>query len=126
MTGQYTKRKTTEVDRALGKKIKQRRLEIDLSQDELARQLGITFQQIQKYEGGTNRVSVSRLLDICRVLKVKPGYFLDDAADLREDGGEESRFALDQSSMKLVRYFRKIDDSKLKQQLITFAKTLAE
>jgi transcriptional regulator with XRE-family HTH domain len=56
------------LDVAVGARVRLRRKEIGLSQDELARRVGITFQQIQKYEHGTNRISFSRLIEICEAL----------------------------------------------------------
>jgi transcriptional regulator with XRE-family HTH domain len=57
------------IDVGLGRRIRVRRRELGLNQDQLARQLGITFQQLQKYERGTNRVSFSRLVEIAQSLK---------------------------------------------------------
>ena len=71
------------VDVAVGKKIYNRRCELGLSMEKLASALGLTFQQIQKYEKGANRVSASRLYDISKVLGVGIDYFfadIDDAA----------------------------------------------
>lgn len=70
------------VDVAVGKKICERRNELGWSMEKLASALGLTFQQIQKYEKGTNRVSASRLYDISRVLGVAVDYFF---ADIDED-----------------------------------------
>lgn len=60
----------------VGKMIKKRRGLVGVSQEALADQIGITFQQVQKYERGSNRVSASRLCEISRVLKTNPQYFL--------------------------------------------------
>lgn len=59
-----SKGKPTETDKIFGENIRKRRAEIGMSQEKLAERLGITFQQVQKYERGINRVSVSRLIDI--------------------------------------------------------------
>lgn len=67
--------KTTNLDALIGSRIRTRRREVNVSQEGLANQLGITFQQIQKYEHGTNRVSASRLLQIAEVLNVPVVYF---------------------------------------------------
>ena len=74
------------VDVAVGKKICERRNELGWSMEKLASALGLTFQQIQKYEKGTNRVSASRLYDISRVLGVAVDYFfadIDEDADIK-------------------------------------------
>jgi transcriptional regulator with XRE-family HTH domain len=60
----------TAVDAYIGARMRERRQELDMSQDTLAKTLGITFQQIQKYERGENRVSAARLFEICKILKV--------------------------------------------------------
>jgi len=58
------------VDKYIGKRMRERRLALHVSQTEIASILGVSFQQIQKYEKGTNRVSAARLFDICKVLNV--------------------------------------------------------
>lgn len=72
-------RKSTsqEVDSCVGQRIRSRRQELRMSQEQLAALLGITFQQIQKYEKGINRVSASRLWDISRTLDVPVSYFFE-------------------------------------------------
>ena len=66
------------VDVHVGKRIRQRRTLLGLSQDQLSATLNITFQQVQKYERGANRVSASRLWDISQILDVEIGYFFED------------------------------------------------
>ena len=63
------------VDIQLGQKLRARRVELGLSQEELANAIGITFQQIQKYERGINRISASRLHDIANSMNIDIGYF---------------------------------------------------
>lgn len=65
-------------DVAIGAKIRLRRMELGMSQEKLGDLLGVTFQQCQKYEKGTNRVGGSRLDQIARALGVKPAYFFSD------------------------------------------------
>ena len=67
----------TPVDKHVGRKLKERRLELGISQDELAKNIGITFQQLQKYETGNNRVSCSKLHGIFSQLKVDANYFFE-------------------------------------------------
>lgn len=71
-------REASAVDRALGKAVHDRRRELGVSQEALASALGITFQQVQKYEKGTNRIAASRLYDISRALKMPVGDFYAD------------------------------------------------
>jgi transcriptional regulator with XRE-family HTH domain len=70
-------RSTTAVDNVIGSLIKEERLRLDVSQEQLGLECGISFQQIQKYEKGVNRISAARLLHICEVLKVDPCKFLE-------------------------------------------------
>lgn len=65
------------VDVFVGKKIRQRRTLMGISQEKLSEALGITFQQVQKYESGANRVSASRLYHIGKILKIEPSFFFD-------------------------------------------------
>lgn len=65
------------VDRHVGRRVCERRLALGYNQSDLGRALGLTFQQIQKYEKGTNRVSASKLWDIARFFKVDIGYFFE-------------------------------------------------
>jgi transcriptional regulator with XRE-family HTH domain len=78
-----TKRDPNFVDRHVGNRVRTRRLLIGMSQERLGELLGITFQQVQKYEKGSNRVSASRLFQISRVLGVPVQYFYDE---LKMDG----------------------------------------
>jgi len=67
-----------ETDRTIGMKINQLRLSMGITRQEMAEQLGITHQQLQKYEKGINRISASRLADVAVILKVHVGYFFDE------------------------------------------------
>ena len=69
------------VDNHVGGRIKERRVELGLSQTAVAVQLGLTFQQVQKYERGYNRVSASRLYDLSKVLRVDIAYFFEGFRD---------------------------------------------
>ena len=75
------------LDRHVGRRVRLRRTLLGLTQQELGEQIGVTFQQIQKYERGTNRISASRLWEISRVLKVPVSFFFED---FREDDGQQS------------------------------------
>jgi transcriptional regulator with XRE-family HTH domain len=73
----HDQRGATIMDRLIGKRVRERRLEIGMSQEGLATLLGVTFQQVQKYEKGVNRVAASRLYDIAKALDVEIGYFFE-------------------------------------------------
>jgi transcriptional regulator with XRE-family HTH domain len=70
------KRSVTPMDRTIGTRLRARRLELHISQNELAEKLGLSFQQVQKYEKGVNRVGSSRLMQIATVLQCDVGFFL--------------------------------------------------
>jgi transcriptional regulator with XRE-family HTH domain len=76
-TATNNQRTASKIDQAIGERIRLRRLELGKSQEQLAHVLGITFQQIQKYEKGVNRVSASRLLDIADALELPVGKFFE-------------------------------------------------
>ena len=74
----------------LGKKLRMRRLSLGLTQTKVAQAINVTFQQIQKYEKGTNGVSSNRLMQLSQFLKVPITYFFEDFKDFRESGVDES------------------------------------
>jgi transcriptional regulator with XRE-family HTH domain len=71
-------RRVTAMDRTIGVRLRARRLEQHMSQDDLGHELGVSFQQVQKYEKGVNRIGSSRLVEIARILQVDTAYFLSD------------------------------------------------
>ena len=74
------------IDTHVGNRVKLRRMMLDMSQDQLAINVGVTFQQIQKYEKGVNRISSSRLYDIAKVLQTNISFFFDDI-DIKNNYG---------------------------------------
>lgn len=83
-------RSSNAIDAYVGRRLKQRREEMGLSQERLAHQLGISFQQVQKYERGFNRVGASRLFQISEVMNVVTSYFFDGLENVRSGVAEES------------------------------------
>jgi transcriptional regulator with XRE-family HTH domain len=74
-----TAKSSSAVDRFISEKVLKRRREVGMTQQALAASLGVTFQQVQKYEKGTNRISAGRLLAIARVLETPVAYFFEGA-----------------------------------------------
>lgn len=70
-------KRVTDIDTFIGKKLKNRRLMLNLSQETLADKVGLTFQQIQKYEQGKNRISASRMYQFMKILNVESNYFFE-------------------------------------------------
>jgi transcriptional regulator with XRE-family HTH domain len=126
-------RTTTAVDIHVGQKIRGRRIFLQMSQTEVADALGITFQQIQKYEKGLNRVGASRLQQISDALGVSPFYFFEGAPTVGKkaptpDEGELSErtivsFLGTREGADLVRGFLAIKQKPIRRALIEFIGT---
>ncbi|WEX89436.1 helix-turn-helix domain-containing protein [Sinorhizobium garamanticum] len=109
-----------------------RRLWIKMTQVTLAKALGITFQQLQKYENGTNRVGASRLQAIAKVLGVAPSYFFDGMPG-RQPGesakaiphNELTGFLSSEDGLALNRAFERIRDAKIRKRFVSLVETLA-
>jgi transcriptional regulator with XRE-family HTH domain len=118
------------IDVHVGNRVRMRRLLLGMNQETLANALGLTFQQVQKYEGGANRVSASRLSAMAEILGVPIAYFF---GDLRPD--DESVSPEDQrwrehlqrpETIEFIRLYYAIPDQKIRRQFLEMAKTLAE
>lgn len=77
-THRATKGKSNPIDAYVGSRVRQRRMLLGMSQEALGRAVGLTFQQIQKYERGINRIGASRLFSLSQILKVPVAYFFED------------------------------------------------
>jgi transcriptional regulator with XRE-family HTH domain len=114
-------------DNYVGSRVRMRRLMLAMSQQQLGGELGITFQQVQKYEKGTNRISASRLQAMCDILQVPVSFFFEGApqpAGTLQRIGEVpfpayvSDFLADADGLKLVRAFMQISDAKLRRSVV--------
>jgi len=85
MSTKKTKGTATDVDVHVGQRLRAKRTLLGMSQEKLAEIIGLTFQQVQKYERGTNRISASRLFDISHALSVPVSYFFDQMSDVSND-----------------------------------------
>jgi transcriptional regulator with XRE-family HTH domain len=117
-------------DVEVGRRIRARRLECWLSQQELARGLGVSFQQVQKYEKGANRISAGRLLAICNLLQVPITFFYDSAAPLHsgETRTKPSRLfdLLDNSdTLQLALAFDRLPDRNVRRAMVQLMEKLA-
>jgi transcriptional regulator with XRE-family HTH domain len=124
------------IDSHVGARLRMRRMTIGMSQEKLGAALGITFQQIQKYEKGVNRIGASRLQDIARALQVAPAYFFDGApsAELAQSAG----FAEPASSagaapplstpeaLQLAMAFAQIRDPRIRRRILALVVSLAQ
>jgi transcriptional regulator with XRE-family HTH domain len=114
-----------------------RRMMIGMSQEKLGEALGLTFQQVQKYEKGTNRISASRLQQISETLTIPLAYFFKGApvaegavnGGFAENGPEEgyaSDFVMTAEGLSLNRAFARITDAKVRKRIVDLIVTLAE
>jgi transcriptional regulator with XRE-family HTH domain len=125
---------STPVDKFIGARLRARRLLVRMSQEKLGHALGITFQQIQKYEKGTNRISVSRLHQIAHVLGVPVGYFYEGAPGTEQGSGlreptaavYEADFLSNAEGLQLMQAFLRIDDPRVRRRLVDLASAIAE
>lgn len=114
------------VDVAIGQAIRKRRLLNGVSQAGLGTQIGVTFQQIQKYEKGTNRVSASMLTEIAHALHVDVRSFFDavDALDsngpLRDMGVRTAEVPVTRETVSLNQAFARISDPRLRRKIVDF------
>ncbi|TXI12578.1 MAG: XRE family transcriptional regulator [Rhizobium sp.] len=122
------------IDAYVGSRVRTRRLMLGMSQERLAEQIGVTFQQVQKYEKGTNRIGASRLQAIAAVLAVPVAFFFqqDNTQPLNTDGlgainGLEdlSDFLTSKEGLNLNKAFMKINDPGIRQSVLLLIKSLA-
>src|SRR5947208_15674993 len=81
-SGTMAKKGLNPIDKHVGSRVRMRRMMLGMSQEKLGDALGLTFQQVQKYEKGTNRISASRLQQISHILQVPPAFFFEGAPSL--------------------------------------------
>lgn len=127
------KKKPDPIDIHVGSRIRLRRNMLNMSQEKLGEKLGITFQQIQKYEKGTNRVGASRLQAIAEIMTVPVSYFFEEAPshDGKTGGFSENEttyvdFCSSAEGIQLMRAFTNISDVKVRRKLIDLAKALVD
>ncbi|MBZ0161738.1 MAG: helix-turn-helix domain-containing protein [Notoacmeibacter sp.] len=126
------KKKPNPIDIHVGSRIRLRRNMLGMSQEKLGENLGITFQQVQKYEKGTNRVGASRLQAIAGVLQVPVSFFFEDApgpdatAGLAEDSSTSYvvDFLNSSEGLQLNRAFVQISDQKVRRKVIDLVRAL--
>ncbi|MDD9332195.1 MAG: helix-turn-helix transcriptional regulator [Bartonella sp.] len=127
-----TRKKPDPMDIYVGTRIRLRRNILGLTQEKLGEKLGITFQQIQKYEKGTNRVGASRLQAIAEIMDVPVSYFFDKGIGIQSlEGFTESDnnfidFCSSSEGIQLMRAFTNISDAKVRRKIIDLAKALSE
>ncbi|MDJ1407401.1 MAG: helix-turn-helix transcriptional regulator [Candidatus Midichloria sp.] len=125
------------VDLHVGAKLREKRRENGVSQDELAKAVGLTFQQVQKYEKGLNRISCSKLHDFAKYLKTDIRYFFQGLDDVFHPFAENTSYSLGEVDfdfnkedinaeiVELVKAFKSIKDPKVRYNILNLVKSLA-
>ena len=123
------------IDIHVGSRVRLRRMILGMSQETLGKALGLTFQQVQKYEKGVNRVGASRLFQLSELLSVPIQFFYDDYGDrpagaygmAEADAGDDfMKFVNSPEGVQLCRYFSSIEDPQVKKRVLDLVKTIAE
>ena len=120
------------VDKYVGSRVRMRRIMLGMSQEKLGEALGLTFQQIQKYEKGTNRVGASRLQQIADVLQVHVSFMFEGAPGGAATGLSESPspayvadFLATSDGLALTRAFTRLKDAKLRRSIVDLVEQIA-
>jgi transcriptional regulator with XRE-family HTH domain len=124
-------RSPTSIDQHVGVRLRLRRSQLDMSQSELGAILGVTFQQIQKYERGTNRIGASRLFNAARALEVPVSFFFEG---LTEAGTSETKdntnlvydFVASPDGIALAQAFNGVRDQAVRRRMIDLMRALNE
>jgi len=126
------------IDKYVGSRVRMRRMMLGMSQEKLGGALGLTFQQVQKYEKGTNRIGASRVQQISQILQVPVAFFFEGAPDLQPqaqgaNGVQEapsptyvSEFLATQEGLALTKAFIRIKEAKLRRRIVDLVEEIAE
>jgi transcriptional regulator with XRE-family HTH domain len=121
------------VDKYVGSRVRMRRIMLGMSQEKLGEALGLTFQQVQKYEKGTNRIGASRIQQISGILQVPVSFLFEGGpGGVNADGSSEaaspayvSDFLATSEGLALTRAFTRITDSKLRRSIVEMVEQIA-
>ncbi len=128
------KKSPNPTDKHVGARVRMRRMMLGMSQEKLGDALGLTFQQVQKYEKGTNRIGASRLQQISQILQVPVSFFFEGAPAINNDGSGFddapspayiSDFLATSDGLALTRSFMRIKDSKLRRRIVDLVEQIA-
>ena len=125
------KKQTNPIDIQVGNRVRIRRMLIGMSQERLGGLLGLTFQQVQKYEKGVNRIGAGRLFEVARILNVPVDFFYEGVNDANQganetDGAPVMDFVSSGEGLQLSLAFMKIKDAKVRKRVLDLVKSLAE
>ncbi|AMN41022.1 helix-turn-helix domain-containing protein [Rhodoplanes sp. Z2-YC6860] len=123
------KKKPNPIDRHVGARVRMRRLMLDMTQTELGDKLGLTFQQVQKYEKGTNRIGASRLQHIADVLQVPVSFFFEGAdSEIKSTESRSmfvSEFLASSEGIALVKAYMSIRDTKTRRCIVQLVEQIS-
>jgi transcriptional regulator with XRE-family HTH domain len=132
-----TKKAPNPIDKHVGSRVRMRRMMLGMSQEKLGDALTLTFQQVQKYEKGTNRIGASRLQQISHILQVPVAFFFEGAPNLTDgamlaETGESapsptyvSDFLATSDGLSLTKAFMRIPDAKLRRRIVDLVQQIA-
>jgi transcriptional regulator with XRE-family HTH domain len=122
-------------DKHVGSRVRMRRMMLGMSQEKLGDALGLTFQQVQKYEKGTNRIGASRLQQISHILQVPVAFFFEGGPNAQSGRGDGvgdapspayvSDFLATSDGLALTKAFMRIEDSKLRRRIVDLVEQIA-
>lgn len=135
-TGPIAKKVPNPIDRHVGSRVRMRRMMLGMSQEKLGDALGLTFQQVQKYEKGANRIGASRLQQISQILQVPVSFFFEGVpsprTEQRTEGLSEapspayvSDFLATSDGLALTKAFVRITDAKLRRRIVDLVEQIA-
>lgn len=123
------KKQTNPIDIQVGNRVRIRRMLIGMSQERLGDLLGLTFQQVQKYEKGVNRIGAGRLYEVSRILNVPVDFFYEGVASSSPEGESAPpvmEFVSSGEGLQLALAFMKIKDARVRKRMLDLVKSLAE
>jgi transcriptional regulator with XRE-family HTH domain len=118
-------------DKHVGSRVRMRRMMLSMSQEKLGDALGLTFQQVQKYEKGTNRIGASRLQQIAQILQVPVSFFFDGGPNENTGAAPDpsaayvSDFLSSADGLALTKAFMQIKDQKLRRRIVELVQHIA-
>jgi transcriptional regulator with XRE-family HTH domain len=112
-------------DREIGRRIKMRRLQLGMSQERLGGALGLTFQQVQKYEKGVNRVGAGRLQQVAKILEVPVAFFFDDVVGGSKGSNDVFAFLDTAYSLRLMKAFVRIRNHRIQRSTVELVEEIA-
>lgn len=125
------KKSPNPIDKHVGSRVRMRRMMLSMSQEKLGDALGLTFQQVQKYEKGTNRIGASRLQQISKILQVPVSFFFEGSPESGGEFGEApspsyvSDFLATSDGLALTKAFMRIENPKTRRRIVDLVEQIS-